>query len=234
MSEAELYGPIKLFLEAQGYVVKGEIGPCDVLAVRDEGSPVVVELKERLNLAVILQAVDRLAFSDTVYVAFRIGKGHSASWRTRRKHVMNLLRRLGLGLLTVSTRGKVIPVLDPAPYRPKTQAVRRERLLREFAERIGDPEDGGSSSRQRLTAYRQDALRCAGQLSDYGILKVSVLSRKTGVTRAGQILRDNHYGWFDRVRTGHYELSPKGQRELPRWSESLRNLTGLSELDDQK
>ena len=31
MPEAELYGPIKLFLEAQGYVVKGEIGACDVI-----------------------------------------------------------------------------------------------------------------------------------------------------------------------------------------------------------
>ena len=81
MPEAELYGPIKLFLEAQGYVVKGEIGACDVMAVKGDEGPVVVELKERLSLALILQAADRLAFSDTVYVAFRIGQGQSASWR---------------------------------------------------------------------------------------------------------------------------------------------------------
>ena len=87
MPETELYGPIKLFLEAQGYVVKGEIGACDVMAVRGDEGLVVVELKERLSLALILQAVDRLAFCDTVYVAFRAGKGHSASWRTRRKQV---------------------------------------------------------------------------------------------------------------------------------------------------
>ena len=36
MSEVELYGPIKRFLEDQGYVVKGEIGPCDIVAVRGE------------------------------------------------------------------------------------------------------------------------------------------------------------------------------------------------------
>ena len=33
------------FLEAQGYEVKGEIGPCDVMAVRGDEGPVVVELK---------------------------------------------------------------------------------------------------------------------------------------------------------------------------------------------
>ena len=142
MPEAELYGPIKLFLEAQGYVVKGEIGACDVMAVKGEEGPVVVELKERLSLALILQAADRLAFSDTVYVAFRIGQGQSASWRTRRKQVTGLLRRLGLGLLTVSPRGHVVPVLDPAPYRPRTRAGRRERLLKEFAERVSGIQRG--------------------------------------------------------------------------------------------
>jgi len=226
MSEVDLYGPIKQFLEAQGYAVKGEIGPCDIVAVRGDEGPVVVELKERLNLALLLQAVDRMNVSDAVYLAFRIGKGHSASWRARRKPVTSLLRRLGLGLLTVSTRGDVVPVLDPAPYRPRPNARRRERLLKEFAERIGDPEPGGSASRQRLTAYRQDALRCARELAGAGVLKVSVLCERTGVRRAGPILRDNHYGWFDRVKTGHYHLSPKGKRDLPRWSDALENLSG--------
>ncbi len=229
MSEVNLYGPIKRFLEAQGYVVKGEIGPCDILALRGDEAPVVVELKESLNLALILQAVDRLTVSHAVYMAFRIGKGHSASWRSRRKQVKSLLRRLGLGLLTVSERGNVVPVLDPAPYRPRSQAGRRERLLREFAERVGDPEAGGSSSRQRLTAYRQDALRCARELADAGVLKVSALRERTGVSRAGPILRDNHYGWFDRVKTGHYDLSPKGRRDLVRWNDALENLAPRSE-----
>ena len=83
MSEVELYGPIKGFLEAQGYAVKGEIGPCDIVAVRGDEGPVVVELKESLNLALLLQGVDRLSVSDTVYVAFRIGKGHSAQNRIK-------------------------------------------------------------------------------------------------------------------------------------------------------
>ena len=50
MPEADLYPPIKAFLEAQGYAVKGEIGPCDIVAVRGDEPPVVVELKERGRL----------------------------------------------------------------------------------------------------------------------------------------------------------------------------------------
>jgi hypothetical protein len=230
MSEADLYDPIKRFLEAQGYEVKGEIGACDIVALRDEEGPVIVELKERLNLALILQSVDRQRVSDTVYIAFRIGKGHSASWRSRAKHVTSLLRRLGLGLLTVSARGRVVAVIDPAPYRPRVDLKRRERLLKEFSERVGDPEAGGSASRKRLTAYRQDALRCARELADAGVLKLSKLRERTGVERAGPILRDNHYGWFERVKNGHYDLSPKGKSELADWSDALRDLPPLAEV----
>ena len=93
MAEEDLYEPIKLFLEAQGYEVKGEIGACDIVAVRDDETPVVVELKERLTLALVLQAVDRLSVSDTVYIAYRVGKGHSASWRSRKKAVKQKLSR---------------------------------------------------------------------------------------------------------------------------------------------
>jgi hypothetical protein len=231
LAEADLYGPIKQYLEAQGYVVKGEIGACDIMAVRGDEGPVVIELKERLDLALILQAVDRMAVSDSVYIAFRIGKGQSASWRSRQRQVKSLLRRMGLGLLTVSTRGNVVPVLDPAPYRPRTNLRRRQRLLKEFAERVGDPEAGGSVSRKRLTAYRQDALRCAQELVQAGVLKVSSIRERTGVSRAGLILRDNHYGWFERVKTGYYELSPKGRGELAQWSDALESLPPRSAPD---
>jgi hypothetical protein len=74
-------------------------------------------------------------------------------------------------------------VLDPGPYRPRANARRRARLLKEFAERAGDPELGGSKVRPRLTAYRQDALSCARALAAAGVLKVSVLSDRTGVSQ---------------------------------------------------
>ncbi len=221
MSERDLYPPIKMFLEGQGYEVKGEIGNCDVVAVRADEAPIVVELKESLSFALILQAVDRLGATDSVYVAFRVGKKYSSMWRSRRRQVIGLLRRLGLGLITVSTRGNVVPVLDPGPYQPRVSPRRQVRLLKEFFERVGDPEVGGSAVGQRLTAYRQDALRCADYLQHSGCSKVSAIRESTQVERAGAILLDNHYGWFDRERRGHYQLSPKGLSACAEWAEAL-------------
>lgn len=228
MAEVDLYGPVKGFLEAQGYTVKGEIGACDVVAVRDDEPPVVVELKERLSLGLVLQAVDRLELADAVYLAFRTGPSHRGAWRTHRKRVVRLLRRLGVGLLTVSETGRVDPVLDPGPYRPRANATKRRRLLKEFAERVGDPETGGQSSRQRLTVYRQDALRCAHALRDEA-QRVAVVREATGVSRAGSILQDNHYGWFDRVKRGTYALSPKGREALSEWAQAVRALVAADD-----
>ena len=224
MAEADLYSPIKKFLEGQGYEVKGEVEDCDIVAVRGDEGPVVVELKLQLNLSLIPQAVDRLAVSECVYVAFRVGKKYSASWRSRGKQVKGLLRRLGVGLLTVSARGKVEAVLDPGPYRPRVVKERRARLLKEFAERVGDPVAGGSTNKKRMTSYRQDALRCALALKGRGVTKVSVLAAETGVERAGPILRDNHYGWFERVEKGHYQVTPSGIAGLEEWAGAVASL----------
>ena len=73
LGEAALYAPVKCFLEARGYEVKGEVCGCDLVArhVDDRGDekPVIVELKLRFTLALLLQGIDRLAISERVYVA---------------------------------------------------------------------------------------------------------------------------------------------------------------------
>ena len=68
-SEAGLYAPIKRFLEARGYEVKGEVCGCELVARRGDEPPVIVELKLRFSLALLLQGVDRLAVSERVCVA---------------------------------------------------------------------------------------------------------------------------------------------------------------------
>ena len=68
-AEVELYAPVKAFLEGQGYVVKGEVRGCDVVGVRGEEPPVVVELKRAFGLDVVLQGIDRLSLTDAVYLA---------------------------------------------------------------------------------------------------------------------------------------------------------------------
>ena len=102
MNESDLYLPAKAFLTAQGYEVKGEVHDCDVLAVRGEETPVVVELKLRLNLEVVLQAVDRLSLTPLVYIGI---PARCKSMARSPKRITKMLRMLGLGLL----------VIDPGP-----------------------------------------------------------------------------------------------------------------------
>ena len=69
--ETSLYLPVKAFLEAAGYVVKGEVGGCDLVGLNDGEPPVVVvcELKLSFNLELLLQAVDRAAMSDSIRIS---------------------------------------------------------------------------------------------------------------------------------------------------------------------
>ena len=50
--ETSLYRPVKVFLEGLGFVVKGEVGGCDLVALKGDDLPVVVicELKLTFNL----------------------------------------------------------------------------------------------------------------------------------------------------------------------------------------
>ena len=204
--ESDLYAPVKRLLEGQGYAVKGEVGALDVMAVRGDEPPVVVELKLSFTLSLVHQGIARQALTDHVYLA--IPKGVR---RDDRRNV-TLCRRLGLGLITVRASDSWVEVLcDPAPYRPRQFPKRTARLLREFARLEGDPNIGGGTRRGLVTAYRQDALRLVAALGD-GPRTGADLARETGVAQARRIMADNHHGWFVRVSRGLYELSDEGQK----------------------
>lgn len=217
--EADLYPPVKAFLEAQGYSVKGEVGAVDLVAVRGDEDPVVVELKLRLNLTLYHQAVTRLRLTDLVYIAVLKPTGRNARRSLRENRIM--CRRLGLGFLTVRADGVVEAQCDPGPYLPRQTKAKREKLLREFHRLEGDPNAGGATRHGIVTAYRQDALRCAMYLAETGAEKGSIVARATGVANATTLMRDNHYGWFCKVETGVYDLTPEGRQGLADWGESL-------------
>lgn len=213
--ETSLYAPVKKFLEGQGYSVKGEISGCDVLAERD-GVLVAIELKMRMSLKLILQAVDRLEAVELVYVAVPAG---CVFPRSSRASLLRLLRMLGIGLLLVDEgRASVFPALDPCEYRPRRISSRRTRLIREYEALVGDPNQGGSGRRRGLmTVYRQRALVVADYLRRNGPTKASILSASTGEKDARSILYRNVYGWFEKLGKGIYSLSPKGEKGLEEW-----------------
>ena len=212
--ETALYLPIKGFLEAAGYSVKGEIAGCDLVGLSPDEPPVVVicELKLSFNLELILQAVDRAAASDEVWIAARVsakGKGRESDGRYR-----NLCRRLGFGMLSVADNGTVDVIVSPQALMPRKNPRKRSRLVTEHKKRKGDPALGGSTRSPIMTAYRQQALACAAALQA-GPLRPRDLKAIT--PSAATILRGNVYGWFERIDHGVYGLTATGAEALIRW-----------------
>ena len=210
--ETTLYAPVKRFLESRGFVAKGEIGGCDVVAVAaGSASPLVVicELKLTFTLELVLQAVERAGACDEVWLAVRL----SRRGRERDSRVRALCRRLGFGLLGVADSGTVDVLSSPmAPIRRDPK--RRSRLMNEHRRRQGDPTPGGGSRAPIMTYYRQQALACAAAI-------VGAPGRprdlKDAIPDAPKILQSNVYGWFRRVDRGLYALTDAGRDALQRW-----------------
>ncbi|MEI2298637.1 DUF2161 domain-containing phosphodiesterase [Ensifer sp. MJa1] len=212
--ETTLYQPIKHFLEARGYNVKGEIGGCDIVALSDDEPPLVVicELKLSFNLELILQAVDRATAGDEVWIAARVsakGKGRESDRRFR-----DLCRRLGFGMLSVAGNGTVDVILAASAVMPRKNTRKRSRLISEHRRRKGDPTAGGATRAPIMTAYRQQALACAAALQT-GLQRPRDI--RALAPDAAKILQGNVYGWFERVDRGVYALTAQGLEALHRW-----------------
>lgn len=217
MPETDLYPPLKSFLEKQGYTVKAEVGAADIVALRGDQDILIIELKTAFSLSLFHQCIARQAITDDVYLAVprQAGNRFFKSLNENKK----LARRLGLGVITVRLSDGLVEIhQDPGPFKPRKSTQKQDRLLRAFARLRGDPNQGGSTRQGLVTGYRQDALHCAAFLAINGASKGASVAKATGVTKATTIMRDNHYGWFQRPQTGFYELSLRGQSEWPTWS----------------
>ncbi len=216
MIEADLYLPVKKFLENQGYTVKGEIKDCDVVAIRGD-TTVIVEIKLIANLKLLYQANNRKAVTDDTYIA--LPDSAAVLKRAQYRDFTRLLRLLGIGLLIVSpATGMVSAVLDPASYSPRRRKQKKAALIKEFHDLVGDPNTGGSSRRQgRMTAYRQRTLNIANYLIENGATKASQVKDALEDEGSRSILYRNVYGWFEAHGKGIYSISPRGVEEVRAW-----------------
>lgn len=223
--ETSLYEPVKRFLEQLGYTIKGEVGHCDIVGLRDDDPAVVVigELKLTFNLELILQGVDRAAVADEIWLAAQLsarGRGRESDPRYR-----NLCRRLGFGLLGVSKSGDVEILVSPTAPMPRKDSRRRSRLVEEHKRRQGDPVTGGGTRKPIMTAYRQQALACAAAMASSPQRPRDL---KHSFPDAPKILRRNVYGWFERSERGVYALTDAGRSALASW---LRGAPAYGEHD---
>ena len=176
-------------------------------------------MKRNLSVALLAQAAERQKAVRSVYVVIpHPGKRlRSKEWRA----ACHLLRRLELGLVLVRTKPpayneqmeQVEIVQHPIPFQRVTRSKERIAILREVEGRSDDFNQGGSTGRRLVTAYRENAIMIAGFLSVLGPSTPADLRSGGTGPKTQSILYSNFYGWFQRVSKGVYELTPKGLAE---------------------
>ncbi len=217
--EEDLYKPIYEYLRDQGYTVRSEVKHCDIAAVKED-ELLVVEMKKSLNLDVILQAALRQKLADMVYIA--VPKPGRDLFSRRWSNLSYLLKRLQLGLMVVFLKEDyscVEVVFEPTAFdmvRSKKQnKKKKQELVKEFEARYGDFNTGGSTGKKLMTAYKEMAIHIACCLMKHGSLSPKAL-RKLGTDekKTATILRDNHYGWFEHISRGMYDINEKGRQAV--------------------
>ncbi len=227
--ETELYAPIKLFLQHQGYEVRAEVKHCDLLAVRGDEPLVIIELKKTLNLPLLVQGIQRKQYTDLVYIAIELppkGKApHGLTW----SEIRQLCGMLSLGLITVhfdqTNKPTVDVICEPIPYPLRTNIRGKRKLLHEFYQRSGDYNIGGSSQQKVMTAYRERALHCAYVIHTRGALSPREIRVLTGNKSISNLLQKNYYQWFVRTHRGIYDLTSEGVAALTIHSEIIAHST---------
>jgi len=224
IAETDLYAPVRDWLTQAGWEVQGEVKDCDVGA-RKGDDLVVVELKTRPGLRLLEQAVARQRFTAAVYVALPLQGLPRA--RRRVMDLLRVLRRLELGLVLVDLAA-VPPRAEvrfhPLPYKPRKEKRRAVAVLTEMDERGADYNPGGSTRVKKVTAYRREAVFIGACLRAHGSLSPRALCAMGASKKAGDILRSNFYGWFERVAVGVYALSARGREELTAFNELIATL----------
>ncbi len=201
--ERELYPIVKSYLEAEGYAVKAEVKSCDIMAQADEVN-IIVELKLSFNLKLVFQVLDRLEKCPNVFIA--IPEYALNKHPKRKRDIVKLMRTLGVGIMAIAKRpsGSAVDiVLQPQLVGAATDQA----LLTEFHSRSLDLNSGGMVNEKIVTAFREQVIEIATYLQLNGTTKAAVVKQLTGVAKAPNMLLTNHYGWFERIKVGHYNLT---------------------------
>ncbi len=214
-SESDMYAPIKNFFTGLGYAINAEVKNCDITLLKD-GKLIVIELKKTFCLPLLFQALERQKLADEVYVAvprFKSARG------AKYNDIINIVRRLGLGLITIAMDSPVktvdILVFPQMPTDAKKNTAKKARVINEISQRTFDLNEGGSVKKKLITAYREKVIKIACVLEKIGPLKACELVNNYGCDKnAYTILRANAYGWFERMENARFGLGKIGLSEL--------------------
>lgn len=224
--EKDLFKPIKEYFESYGYVCDGEVGDIDMYLEKD-GETVAVELKVTLDFKALQQAALRQKVADNVFIGiFRPKDINSRSFKDKEY----LLKRLGIGLITVSKRTHAVQiVLEPVISELESFKIHNKRqkkaLSEEFRKRRVKSNTGGVRGVKLITGYREDALLVLDALCElHGEGSTRKIREISGIKNSTDILYRNYYGWFVQSGRGIYSVSESGYDALEEFESTLKAL----------
>jgi len=220
MDERAMFPVIKAELKRRGFEVQAEVTDVDIVAMKNK-TPLIVEMKQALSITLIYQGIKRMTMSDYVYLA--IPKPTDKVLKSRNfKEKKAIVRYVGLGLMLVDLeKSHITYILDPATRAPAKDARRTRKMHEEFALRKTALNEAGVTKTKIITAYRELALRILDCLRD-GPQPIKALVATTKDIKTARILQDNHYGWFERVERGVYQMTKAGTEALTVYADVLQ------------
>jgi len=224
--EEDLYEPLRKWLVNNGYAVQAEVVDCDIVAQQD-GEIHVLELKKAFSLQLVYQCLERQKLCDFVYAAIPIPKGGKRGRSLR--NATTLMKKLGIGLFVVHlyTRNSMVElIVPPKKVTGRKNARKKNRVLNEISKRSGNYNKGGKAGKI-ITAYREASIHLVLLLMQEIETSPAKLVKRGGPPNAGNILRDNHYGWFHKTGHGKYTFDVDIEKIKEEYGEVVDYYEGL-------
>ncbi|GAB6106288.1 DUF2161 family putative PD-(D/E)XK-type phosphodiesterase [Fusibacter bizertensis] len=235
--ETDLHDPVKKWFEMQGCEVKAEVKSIDMVGIYNE-LLIAIELKLKLNLEVINQAVERQSIADLVYIA--VVHDFKAVETKRFKMTLLTLKRLNLGLLLINFRASepiVFEMLKPESFDfEKSKSLKKNKratIVKEFNKRSGNFNKAGSSKAKLMTAYREECLYVAYLMQEYDLSKAKQFEPfDIKSIKAISIFSKNYHGWFQKVEKGVYQLSEQGRQAIVEYQSVIEYIVSSKEVSN--
>jgi hypothetical protein len=250
--ETDLYRPLRDYLEAQGYAVRSEVKGCDVVAERDGEAIVLELKRNLSVSLLAQAVDRQRAFGSVYVVLPHPGRRvRSREWRAACRllkrlelglvlvdlraadaapnspetHVVDAPREPDGARLSdgpVAGTAAVQVVFHPIPPERRTRKEARRAVLTELRGRSMDLNEGGSTGRKIVTAYRESAVQIGCYLKVFGPLSPARLRKMGTGPKTASILARDFYGWFERIGRGVYALTGPGSAGIRQYPELMR------------
>ena len=220
MKETDLFIPVKKLFLSQGFDVKGEVKDIDVIAYKKDVM-VGIELKTKISIKLIYQAIDRQKVLDQVYIA--IPKDALYQSKSLYRNFTHLLKRLEVGLIVVDGDEAEVIVeavpfdrnLSRSRYKKRKSQIDKEARLRKNHKNVG------GTRGKKITRYKELVIEIGSYLLEHEKASPKEIKNDLNIEKTASILQKNYDGYFDRVNRGIYQLTKKGKKEILKLKERL-------------